>query len=30
VLVAHCGHWLPIEAPDVFLSAVQDFLGPLP
>ena len=30
VLVADCGHWLPIEAPDVFLSAVHDFLLALP
>ena len=26
VLVAGCGHWLPVEAPDVFLTAVHDFL----
>ena len=30
VLVADCGHWLPIEAPDVFLTAVHDFLLALP
>lgn len=26
VLVADCGHWLPVEAPDAFLTAVHDFL----
>ncbi|HEY5786819.1 MAG TPA: alpha/beta hydrolase [Microlunatus sp.] len=30
VLVAQCGHWLPIEAPAVFLGAVHDFLLALP
>ena len=30
VLVADCGHWLPIEAPEVFLTAVHDFLLTLP
>jgi pimeloyl-ACP methyl ester carboxylesterase len=30
VLVGQCGHWLPIEAPEVFLSEVTDFLVALP
>ena len=30
VLVGQCGHWLPIEAPEIFLSEVVDFLVALP
>lgn len=30
VLVGGCGHWLPIEAPEIFLSEVTDFLVALP
>ncbi|MFT4166614.1 MAG: alpha/beta hydrolase [Microlunatus sp.] len=30
VLVSQCGHWLPIEAPDIFLSEVLDFVIALP
>lgn len=30
VLVSDCGHWLPIEAPGIFLSEVDDFLVALP
>lgn len=30
VLVGQCGHWLPIEAPEIFLSEVTDFLVALP
>lgn len=30
VLVGECGHWVPIEAPEVFLSEVSDFLVALP
>lgn len=30
VLVGQCGHWLPIEAPEIFLSEVIDFLVALP
>ena len=30
VLVSQCGHWLPIEAPDIFLSEVLDFVVALP
>ena len=26
VLVGQCGHWLPIEAPEIFLSEVTAFL----
>ena len=26
VLVGRCGHWLPIEAPEIFLSEVTAFL----
>lgn len=30
VLVGQCGHWLPIEAPEIFLSETTDFLVALP
>ncbi|HEU5486237.1 MAG TPA: alpha/beta hydrolase [Microlunatus sp.] len=30
VLVGQCGHWLPIEAPEIFVSEVTDFLVALP
>lgn len=30
VLVSDCGHWLPIEAPEIFLGEVTDFLVALP
>lgn len=30
VLVSQCGHWLPIEAPEIFLSEVLDFVVALP
>ena len=30
VLVSQCGHWLPIEAPEIFLSEVLDFVVVLP
>ncbi|HEY5978159.1 MAG TPA: alpha/beta hydrolase [Microlunatus sp.] len=30
VLVPQCGHWLPIEAPEVFLREVGAFLAALP
>ena len=30
VLVGQCGHWLPIEAPKIFVSEVIDFLVALP
>ena len=26
VLVGQCGHWLPVEAPEIFLSEVTAFL----
>jgi pimeloyl-ACP methyl ester carboxylesterase len=29
-LVGQCGHWLPIEAPEIFLSETTDFLVALP
>lgn len=30
VLIGQCGHWLPIEAPEIFLNEVVDFLVALP
>ena len=30
VLVGQCGHWLPIEAPEIFVSEVTDFLSRCP
>lgn len=30
VLVPDCGHWLPVERPDVFLAHANDFLTTLP
>lgn len=29
VLVEHCGHWLPVEAPDIFLREATGFLEAL-
>ena len=30
VLVSQCGHWLPIEAPEIFLAEVLDFVVAIP